>query len=350
MRHTPWIFIPAASSVLLLTSCGDQPTEPATTDQQPAALATAPASNTWLTKRDMPFGRLDLTTAVVPNASGQSILYAIGGSGEHGFSLDSVHAYNVATNTWNRKASLPTPMHATNGAGVINGKIYVSGGLYRDEWSHADDLSGILYVYDPRTNAWTQKAYMPEYGAMGVTGVIDGKLYVVSTCFEAVPNEFYFDTCAAVEGGRSWATNFFRYSPVTDRWARLAHPRGEYHMGGVLYGKFYVTDGKKVEVYDPSTNQWTTKAPGPQGRRDAAVAVLWGRLYLMGGLIWNPVTGWQAVRTTAVYHPLTDTWTTAAPMPTARSNVAASQVLLNGKPRIEVVGGNAPGNNLQYIP
>ena len=121
-------------------------------------------------------------------------------------------------------------------------------------------------------------------------------------------------------------------------------------MGGVLYGKFYVTDGKTVEVYDPSTNQWTTKGTGPLVRRYAAATVLWGRLYLMGGLTWNSVTGWQAVRTTAVYHPLTDKWTTAAQMPTARSNVAASQVDLNGKPRIEVVGGNAPGNNLQYIP
>jgi hypothetical protein len=37
-------------------------------------------------------------------------------------------------------------------------------------------------------------------------------------------------------------------------------------------------------------------------------------------------------------------------MPNARSRVVASQVFLNGKPRIQVVGGRAPGNNLQYIP
>jgi N-acetylneuraminic acid mutarotase len=334
-----------------LTACTDETTtEPSrAAEPNPTAPELAVASNTWLTKRDMPFGRLDLTTAVVPNASGQSILYAIGGSGEHGFSLDSVHAYNVATNTWSRKARLPSRLKATNGTGVINGKIYVSGGLYRDEWSHGDDPFGTLYVYDPRTNTWTQKAYMPESGARGVTGVIDGKLYVVSTCYEAVPDEYYFDTCDAVEGGRSRATNFFRYNPVTDRWARLPRPRGDYHMGGVLYGKLYVTDGKKVEAYDPSTNQWTTKASGPQGRAYSAVTVLWGRLYLMGGWAEMP-TGWQVVRTMAVYHPLTDKWTTAAPMPTARSNVAASRVDLNGKPRVEVVGGNAPGNNLQYVP
>jgi N-acetylneuraminic acid mutarotase len=313
------------------------------------ALATATSSNIWLTKRDMPSGRLDVTTAVVPNATGQSILYAIGGAGEYSFSLDAVHAYNVATNTWSRKASLPSRLYSTNGAGVINGKIYVSGGLYRDEWSQAPDPFGTLYVYDPRTDTWTRKAYMPEQGATGVTGVIDGKLYVVSTCYEAVPNEFYFMECDAVEGGRSGASNFFRYNPVTDRWVRLPRPRGEYHMGGVLYGKLYVVDGKKVEAYDPSTNQWTTKAPAPQDRAYAAVATLWGRLYLTGGWSQTP-TGPQIVSTTSVYHPLTDKWTTAAPMPNARSRVVASQVFLNGKPRIQVVGGRAPGNNLQYIP
>ena len=46
----------------------------------------------------------------------------------------------------------------------------------------------------------------------------------------------------------------------------------------------------------------------------------------------------------------TDAWTRRAPLPTPRSGIAASTVLLDGKPRIEVVGGIAPGNNVQYIP
>ena len=44
------------------------------------------------------------------------------------------------------------------------------------------------------------------------------------------------------------------------------------------------------------------------------------------------------------------TWTTAAPLPTVRYGVAAMRVFFDGRPRIEVVGGSAPGNNLQYIP
>jgi hypothetical protein len=51
-----------------------------------------------------------------------------------------------------------------------------------------------------------------------------------------------------------------------------------------------------------------------------------------------------------VYDPVTDAWTRRAPLPSARANISAATVLLNGKPRIEVVGGHAPGNNLQFVP
>ncbi|HEX6433909.1 MAG TPA: hypothetical protein VFZ87_06690, partial [Gemmatimonadales bacterium] len=141
----------------------------------------------------------------------------------------------------------------------------------------------------------------------------------------------------------------FRYSPVADRWARLPSPKGEYHMGAVLNGKLYVTDGKNLEAYDPVTNRWTTKASGTQVRYRAAATEQGSLLYLIGGR-QRTSTGWQTVRTTKVYHPTTDTWTTAAPMPTRREDITASKVFLNGKPRIEVVGGSPPGNNLQYIP
>ena len=81
----------------------------------------------------MPYERWGLAVADVPNAAGQSILYAIGGQTATGTPLGRVQAYNVATNTWTWKASLPLPLSETNGAGVINGKIYISAGLFDEE-------------------------------------------------------------------------------------------------------------------------------------------------------------------------------------------------------------------------
>jgi hypothetical protein len=53
---------------------------------------------------------------------------------------------------------------------------------------------------------------------------------------------------------------------------------------------------------------------------------------------------------TIVYDPNTDAWTRRASMPSPRTGIASSKVELSGQPRIEVVGGVGPGNNLQYIP
>ncbi len=361
MRHLPLGYTVLGLGVLALASCGSDETTAPTKTPTVTGPELAVAHNTWVTRRDIPHEVQWPAIATVSNPAGQAVVYVIGGRGSgqspNGYSvpdmsLDWVQAYNVATNTWSQKARLPTALYGTNGTGVVNGKIYISGGYYLDEDSQAADPVGGLFQYDPATNIWTRKAYMPESGALGLTGVIKGKLYVVSTCFERVPEEFYYDECGSVEGGRPGISNFFRYNPVTNRWARLPSPKGVYqagHMGGVLYDKLYLTDGKTIEVYDPVTNQWTMKVTGGQVRVDAAATVQGAMLYLTGGR--QPgANGWQPVRSTRVYHPITNTWTTAAPMTTARYGIAAIRVFLDGQPRIEVVGGSPPGNNLQYIP
>jgi N-acetylneuraminic acid mutarotase len=350
MRSFPSILI-LGLGTLGLGSCTTDPTGPPA-DPASSGPALAVAHNTWVTRRDMPLERYQLTAAVVPNAAGQSIVYAIGGRTSGYGSLTRVQAYNVATNTWSWKANLPDDLYALNGTGVINGKIYVSGGLGTN-WSHEGTISSRLYVYDPATNSWTAKRAMPKWGADGVTGVIRNKLYVVTTCYEpGGESDYYFDDCASADwtGSEPPVSNFFRYNPATDRWATLPRPGGMYHMGAVLYDKLYVTDGKTVEIYDPLTNQWMVKTTGGQMRLDAAVLAQGARLYLFGGRQLKPDVGWQTVRTARAYNPATNTWSTVAPLPTARYGTAAARVFLDGRARIEVIGGSLPGDNLQYVP
>ena len=99
---------------MALTACKDEsPTQPSATEElgQPSPDLAATA-NQWITRADTPSGaRRDLATAVVTNAAGNSILYAIGGRTLTGGSLSRVQAYNTATNTWSWKASLPVPLY-----------------------------------------------------------------------------------------------------------------------------------------------------------------------------------------------------------------------------------------------
>ena len=326
--------------VLALASCADETTAPSTSPTV-AGPELAVAHNTWVTRRDMPFERWDLAVADVVNAAGQHVLYAIGGRTATEAPLGRVQAYNVATNTWSWKAPLPQPLSATNGAGVINGRIYISGGLHDGRWVY-DGVSSRLYMYDPAKNSWTRKRDMPKQGAWGVTGVIRGKLYVLTTCVEEpFDGANYYAVCEP--------SKFFRYNPVTDRWATLPRPQNTYSMGSVLGEQLYVTNGDDVEAYDPVTNRWTLKSSTGQSRGGGTAIAQGAKLFLIGGWQVTP-TGVRPVRTVKVYHPTTDTWTDAAQLPTARYGIASARVFLDGRPRIQVVGGSLPGDNLQYIP
>jgi N-acetylneuraminic acid mutarotase len=127
-------------------------------------------------------------------------------------------------------------------------------------------------------------------------------------------------------------------------------------VGGIIGGKLYFTGrsesgGALLTVYDPVTNQWTSKTPLNHPRFSGAGATLGGRLYIFGGWQWNSTDNTNTrVHTVNVYNPGTDSWTKAAPMPTERFGYSAERVLLNGKSRIEVVGGAKPGNNQQFTP
>ena len=188
----------------MLGACGDdsptQPTSPS--DRVPTEPQLAVAPNTWITRANM-WGaeRWDLAATSLSNAAGQSILYAIGGRSAAGGPLGKVMAYNVVTNTWTEKASLPMPLWGTSGATVLNGKIYVAGGCAAVDCSFSGPSSGLL-VYDPARNTWTGKRPIPFGNSDdgfpaggGVSGVIAGRLYVVSQCWYVPQSDFWFDNC-----------------------------------------------------------------------------------------------------------------------------------------------------------
>jgi hypothetical protein len=344
----------------LVAACGEEPTEPtqlATTEI--ASPAAAVASNSWITRKDMwSTERHDLTAATVTNAAGHSIVYVIGGRTTAGAPLGKVMAYDATTNTWTAKASLPIPLWGMNQAAVLQGKIYVSGGSRFPpdrlaQWGPSEHL----YVYDPATDAWTGKAGMPSIpdpssdpyepghlfsGMFGPTGVIAGQLYTLSDCWTTdMP---WFVDCY----DRSML--FYRYNPVTDRWTNLPSPKYSYRYGGVIGKKFYAV-GDHVEVYDPATNRWTTKrAPTRAPTWEGGATEMLSRIYVAGGFGYDSDGNRGALRDVWMYDPAVGDWTRRANLPTGRYGVAAAKVFINGQPRMEVVGGLRPGNNLQYVP
>lgn len=108
-------------------------------------------------------------------------------------------------------------------------------------------------------------------------------------------------------------------------------------IGNLIYvigGSLGTTNTNIVEVYDITTNSWSTKASMNSIRCEFVTATVNGKIYAIGGN-----NNFGAVNTVEEYNPATNTWTTKANMPTARSLMSGS--VINNQ--IYVVGG-WPGN------
>lgn len=88
-----------------------------------------------------------------------------------------------------------------------------------------------------------------------------------------------------------------------------------------------------LDVGSPGT--WTSLAPMPTARQEVAVAALDGKVFVIGG--FGPDA--EPVGTVEVYDPATDRWTRRAPLP-APSHHAAVAVALG---RLFVIGGYTGG-------
>jgi len=73
----------------------------------------------------------------------------------------AVEAYTLSTNSWSARKPLPNARFESNGASVINGRLYVTGGCSGSFFSTCSPTK-TLYVYNPATNAWSRKADMPR--------------------------------------------------------------------------------------------------------------------------------------------------------------------------------------------
>src|SRR5262245_35946327 len=155
-------------AVTSLVGCGADalpfsPEAPGAAEGVPSPMASVVTP--WVSNAPMPTKRLGLVAATV-----NGVIYAIGGQAEflkgdslpYGTKLTKVEAFNTSTGKWVTKAPLPAKRAWPSGAAVINGKIYVPGGL-----NPTGNPTKTLYVYNPGTNTWATKAPLPVASARG---------------------------------------------------------------------------------------------------------------------------------------------------------------------------------------
>jgi uncharacterized repeat protein (TIGR01451 family) len=163
----------------------------------------------------------------------------------------------------------------------------------------ADPGTGLIYaqkdggtsyfVYDPRTNVWTERAPSPlSSGNNGGAAYFGGKIYVVYT---------------------QNSTELAVYDIASNTWTTIANPLG---LGtGVITagnGKLYLAQGLEFIAFDPATGITTPLAEPPKFSEGGGGEGFesWGGLQVVGGKIYghqgNGNNGF------AVYDIATDSW------------------------------------------
>jgi N-acetylneuraminic acid mutarotase len=240
-------------------------------------------------------------------------IYVIGGYPSSRTTVRTVQVYDAATDSWSLAVPLPGPVnHAM--AAAVKGKVYLIGG--QSGASGGGPFLDAVFEYDPASDRWTTKALMPTARSGGTAVVIDDKIYVA--------------------GGRPpHGQDFAVYDPAADSWEILPNmPTGRNHLAGAaIGGKMYVVGGRfgagfqsdmtdALEVFDPATNSWTTRASMPTVRGGLNAAVANGCLHLFGGEGSGGVFPQHEV-----YDPTTDTWKALPAMPRPVHGVTGAAVI-----------------------
>jgi len=236
--------------------------------------AVDPAEDKWTYKASMPTPRMAFAAAVYQNK-----VYCIGGrnvAGDpNGGYTAANEVYDPATDTWETKAPMPK---ATGWlvANVAYGKIYVM------------DYSGTNYVYDPATDSWTTKAPVPAAAFNGyASAVLDGKIYVIGGLSARLDSNLNFiynaETDKWSEGSPPPSSQGGGAAGATT--GALA-PKRVYVFGEIANLK----QGENpdfVRVYNPKNDNWAYGADSPTDRYDFGVAIVNDTFYVVGGHTYN---------------------------------------------------------------
>ena len=201
-----------------------------------------PAADTWKPLAPMPSKRGAASATVVngkiyvmggagvqPGAKNVPLILSADG-GTPSRSLDNVEEYDVASNSWRERTTMPTPRNHFALA-AVNGKIYAIGGRMGSAFSLFGTDTEVVEEYTPATDMWgSEKAKMSTPRASMSWGVYNGRICVI--------------------GG-----------DMSD--ARLS------------------ATFRTAEAYDPATDQWSVLPTVPQGRAPATGAVVGDTFYLL---------------------------------------------------------------------
>lgn len=149
------------------TSPNDEPLRPRTGSLEPTL------SNLWL---PIPVLPRQLSNAAAVVYSGKCVRSIGGTSGSAAVSsVNTICSSSPPPSIWTAAPPLPAPLHSFAGAGVINGKTYVAGGM-----NALGQMQSSLYVFSNTTGRRLSDDALPFAMACGSGAEYQGRLYVAA--------------------------------------------------------------------------------------------------------------------------------------------------------------------------
>ncbi|WMJ73319.1 T9SS type A sorting domain-containing protein [Cytophagaceae bacterium ABcell3] len=216
-------------------------------------------------------------------------LYLLGGRGPQ-----PVEIYDPETDTWTTGATGYQDISASQihhfQAVAVGSKIYAICGF--DIVDGAEVPTPNVYIYDTETDTWSDGPEIPAHRRRGSAGAVvyNGKIYIVA----GIQN-------GHIDGHVEW---FDEFDPQTGEWRELPDaPRARDHFHAAIAGGKLVAAGGRlskqddpepggvfiftipeVDIYDFSTDEWTTtENPIITDRAGTATVTVGNEIVVLGG-------------------------------------------------------------------
>ena len=204
----------------------------------------------------------------------------------------SVWIYEINAKSWSRGPDLPTPRGALS-ATAVGTKIHAIGGAKNPSYSTAELRPSVPVenvatneVFDIGTNSWSPAAPMLTARNHHGAALIDGRIYVVggrigSTFIIGLSNNVSTNEVYDV-AKNTWSSVVGMPTPRS--WIGVAVLNGRMHvLGGEAYLNDIVGTYRTHEAFDPKTNGWQRLPPMPTPRHGLAVGEIAGKMYAVSG-------------------------------------------------------------------
>jgi N-acetylneuraminic acid mutarotase len=236
--------------------------------------------------------------------------------------------------TWTPLVDISTAKRQEHATVAVSNKIYIIGGIApNDDTPTIDPTTTLVQSYSIPENTWSLEAPLPKALNHANTAVVNGKIYVLGGLAVGPgqwPNWLAAGDC-------------FVYTPSSKTWKALGNMPNGTERGAAAVGvsgeTIYVAGGlsrlgisgqttlNTTSAYNTKTGIWTSLAPLPEERDHAGAALIRDTFYVVGGRINGVPSGMRDTVFALDIKSATPVWTTGpARMPTARGGLSAAAI------------------------